>query len=154
MHPIHAGKQMGAGAVLCCVVAIGLLIVLIVAQVSGWWLLPMFALTEVVVYRAFSSNVRQRRRDLALLRCFGASRAQVFNGVLTEAAWVGVLGALAGFFGVLILLDILDFNLAVFAAVVGATGAVLAALVPAFRASRIPPSGPSERPPRRLSTVA
>jgi ABC-type lipoprotein release transport system permease subunit len=146
MHPIHAGKQLGAGAVFCCVAAIGLLILLIVAQASGWWLLPMFALTEVVVYKAFSANVRQRRRDVALLRCFGASRAQVFNGVLTEAAWIGVLGAVAGLFSVLVLLDILHFNLAVFAAFVGTTGAVLAALVPAFRASRIPPSGPSQRP--------
>nr|CEL17010.1 putative ABC transporter integral membrane protein [Kibdelosporangium sp. MJ126-NF4] len=131
------------GALLCCAVAIGVFILLVVARASGWWLLPMFVVTEALVYKAFSVTVRRRRRDVALLRCFGASRAQVFNGVLTEAAWVGVFGAVVGLLSVLILLERLDFDLTVFAALVGSAGAVLAALVPAIRASRIPPSGPA-----------
>ncbi|RSM58471.1 hypothetical protein DMH04_56125 [Kibdelosporangium aridum] len=143
VHPIHAGRRMGKGLGLSCIMAIGLLILMIVGKVPGWGLVPMFVLTETVVYKAFAATVRKRRRDVALLRCFGASRAQVFNGVLAEAAWIGLFGALVGQLCMLLLLDILQFDIAVFAVLVGTVGALLAALVPAFRASRIPPSGPS-----------
>lgn len=143
VHPIHAGRRMGVGAVSCCVGAIGLLILLIFLEVPVWGLLIMFGLAEAVVYKAFAATVRRRRRDVALLRCFGASRMQVFNGVLTEAAWLGLFGGVAGLVSVLVLLDVMHFDIAVFSVFVGSAGAVLAALVPAFRASRIPPSGPS-----------
>lgn len=143
VHPIHAGRRMGKAVGLSCVVAIGLLILMIVGRVPGWGVVPMFLLTETLVYKAFSTTVRKRRQDVALLRCFGASRAQVFNGVLAEAAWIGLFGAVAGQCCTLLLLDIVQFELAVFALLVGIAGALLAALVPAIQASRIPPSGPS-----------
>ncbi|MFC5101835.1 FtsX-like permease family protein [Kibdelosporangium philippinense] len=134
---------MGAGAVLSCILAIATLILMTIGRVSAWALVPMIVLTECVVYKAFASTVRHRRRDVALLRCFGASRAQVFNGILAEAAWLGVIGAVAGLGGVLFLLNILRFETSVAALFIGAIGAVLAAVVPAIRASKIPPSGPS-----------
>ncbi|WP_168211533.1 FtsX-like permease family protein [Actinosynnema sp. ALI-1.44] len=133
---------MTAAALVCCALMIGAFILMIVAHAAAYWLLPMFAVTEFVVYKAFAVTVRRRRRDVALLRCFGASRSQVFNGVLTEAAWVGMAGAAVGLLSVFVFLDRLTFDLGVFAALVGGSGAVLAALVPAVRASRIPPSGP------------
>ncbi|ALG12760.1 FtsX-like permease family protein [Kibdelosporangium phytohabitans] len=143
-HPVHAGYRISVASLVCCAVVIGIFILMIVARAPAWWLLPMFVVTEVVVYKTFSVTVRRRRRDVALLRCFGASRAQVFNGVIAEAAWVGVTGAVVGLVSVFVLLERMNFDLGVFAALVGAVGAVLAALVPAIRASRIPPSGPSQ----------
>ncbi|MFC4565393.1 ABC transporter permease [Nocardiopsis mangrovi] len=67
--------------------------------------LLLFALISVVVasiviYNTFSILLAQRQRELALLRCVGASRGQVFRGVLLEALIVGLvasaLGVLAG----------------------------------------------------------
>lgn len=142
VHPIHAGPRMTFPALAGTLAAIALSIVLTVGQLSGWWVLGVFLLTEVAVYRSFSVLVRRRRRDLALLRCFGASRGQVFAGVLAEAAWVGLAGAVAGLgFGSLAL-DLSGFGVAIFAVVMGVGGAVIAAVIPAFRASRVPPGGP------------
>lgn len=55
----------------------------------------------LVIYNTFNILVAQRVRELALLRCIGASRGQVFGSVLLEALVVGaiasVIGLAAGF---------------------------------------------------------
>lgn len=139
VHPIHAGPRMTVPALTGTLAAIALSIVLTVAQFAGWWMLGIFLLTEVAVYQSFSVLVRRRRRDLALLRCFGASRAQVFAGVLIEAAWVGLFGALAGIACGSLIVGLYGFEAAIFAVIMGVGSAVVAALIPAVRASRIPP---------------
>jgi putative ABC transport system permease protein len=48
------------------------------------------------VVMALLISVLQRRRELGLLRAVGASQAQVLRSVLTEAALMGLLGALLG----------------------------------------------------------
>ncbi|MFC3995940.1 ABC transporter permease, partial [Nocardiopsis sediminis] len=67
--------------------------------------LLLFALISVlvasiVIYNTFAILLAQRQRELALLRCVGASRGQVFRSVLLEALIVGLvasaLGVLAG----------------------------------------------------------
>ncbi|WP_047869893.1 ABC transporter permease [Nocardiopsis sp. RV163] len=54
----------------------------------------------IVIYNTFAILIAQRQRELALLRCVGAKRGQVFRSVLTESAVVGLvssaLGVLAG----------------------------------------------------------
>ncbi|HZW11036.1 MAG TPA: FtsX-like permease family protein [Phycisphaerales bacterium] len=45
---------------------------------------------------ALYSSMEQRRRQIAVLRVLGASRARIFGLVLTESAALGLLGALAG----------------------------------------------------------
>jgi putative ABC transport system permease protein len=54
----------------------------------------------LVIYNTFTILVTQRARELALLRCVGATRRQVFAGVLTESLLAGVaasaVGVLAG----------------------------------------------------------
>ncbi|WP_329245569.1 ABC transporter permease [Actinoallomurus sp. NBC_01490] len=54
----------------------------------------------LVIYNTFNILIAQRTREMALLRCVGATRAQVFRGVLAEATIVGLaasaLGVLAG----------------------------------------------------------
>src|SRR5205085_10529440 len=54
----------------------------------------------IVIYNTFTILITQRGRELALLRCVGASRRQVFRGMLAESAVVGLvasaIGVLAG----------------------------------------------------------
>lgn len=139
MNPIHAGPRMTVLGFLSSVGTLAVFIVLAGAELKGWGVLGVLAGAELAVYQAFAVLVKRRRRDLALLRCFGASRGQVFAGVLTEAAWVGAAAAVAGLAAVFLLLDQARWPFAVIAGPIGIGGAVIAALVPAIRASRVPP---------------
>ncbi|MFC4147731.1 ABC transporter permease [Micromonospora mangrovi] len=110
-----------------------------------------------LILNTFSIIVAQRTRELALMRAIGASGRQIIGSVVLEAVMVGliasVLGLAAGI-GVGALLAYLFGKLAgglalsslgvPAAAVIGAFGVglvitVVAALLPALRASRIPP---------------
>jgi putative ABC transport system permease protein len=53
----------------------------------------------LVIANTFSILVAQRSRQLALLRCVGATRSQVFRTVLGEALLMGVVGGLVGVLG-------------------------------------------------------
>ncbi len=53
----------------------------------------------LVISNTFSILVAQRSRQLALLRCVGATRAQVFRTVLGEALLMGVIGGVVGVLG-------------------------------------------------------
>jgi putative ABC transport system permease protein len=110
-----------------------------------------------IIYNTFNILVAQRVREMALLRAVGASRRQVLGSVVLEAAVVGlVAGALGLVAGVAIaaglkaLFGAIGFDLPsgslvvtpttiVVAFVVGLVVSVLSALVPALRASRVPP---------------
>ncbi|MBV9381177.1 MAG: ABC transporter permease, partial [Streptosporangiaceae bacterium] len=50
----------------------------------------------IVIYNTFTILIAQRGRELALLRCVGASRRQVFGGMLIESAVVGLVASAAG----------------------------------------------------------
>lgn len=53
----------------------------------------------LVIANTFSILVAQRSRQLALLRCVGATRTQVFRTVIGEALLMGVVGGLVGVLG-------------------------------------------------------
>ena len=53
----------------------------------------------LVIANTFSILVAQRSRQLALLRCVGATRSQVFRTVVGEALLMGVVGGLVGVVG-------------------------------------------------------
>ncbi len=111
-----------------------------------------------LILNTFSIIVAQRTRELALMRAIGADRGQVIRSVLLEAVVIGLLASVIGLalgFGVGAGLAkvfssfagggglSLSLGLPV-AAVVSAFGVgigitVLAALIPAVRAARIPP---------------
>lgn len=110
----------------------------------------------LVVSNTFSVLVAQRTRELALLRCVGASRKQVRNSVMVEALVVGfvasVLGVLAATGTMALVLSLLrqnpDFAFATLAVppsaivaglLVGTLLTVLAALVPARAATAVAP---------------
>jgi putative ABC transport system permease protein len=111
-----------------------------------------------LILNTFSIIVAQRTKELALMRAIGASRRQMIGAVLTEASIIGLvasaLGLAAGVgagwglayvFGHIGGSDLPLASVGVpAAAVIGAFGVglvitLVAALLPALRASRIPP---------------
>ncbi|HEY0716622.1 MAG TPA: ABC transporter permease, partial [Streptosporangiaceae bacterium] len=50
----------------------------------------------IVIYNTQRIVVTQRGRELALLRCVGASRGQVFGGTLLESLLTGLVASAAG----------------------------------------------------------
>ncbi|WP_238013350.1 FtsX-like permease family protein [Dactylosporangium sp. AC04546] len=109
-----------------------------------------------LILNTFSIIVAQRTRELALMRALGGSRGQTLGSVLIEAIAIGliasVLGLAAGI-GVGVLLAWVFGNVSgvalagvgvpatavISAFVVGLLVTVVAAVLPALRASRIPP---------------
>ncbi|MEQ4718674.1 FtsX-like permease family protein [Nonomuraea sp. B19D2] len=112
----------------------------------------------LVIYNTFNILVAQRTREMALLRCIGATRGQVFGSILLESAVVGALASALGLvigYGLasltLAVLGALDAPLPTDAAVtltpatiaaglaVGMVVTVCAALLPARSATRVAP---------------
>jgi putative ABC transport system permease protein len=50
----------------------------------------------LVIYNTFNILVAQRARELALLRCVGATRKQVFGSILLESGVVGLISSVLG----------------------------------------------------------
>jgi putative ABC transport system permease protein len=111
-----------------------------------------------LIINTFSIIIAQRTRELALMRAMGASRRQVIGSVLLEAAVIGLLASIIGLgagIGVGVLLAKIfgsigggDLELAgigvpsaaiIGAFTVGILVTVIAAILPALRAARIPP---------------
>ena len=110
----------------------------------------------LVIFNTFSILVVQRTRQLALLRCVGATRAQVFRQVLAEAV---ILGLVASGIGVLVGVglgyglvrlnqaiqkqDTNSFAVSLMAIylplAIGFVVTVVAAVLPARRATRVAP---------------
>ncbi len=110
-----------------------------------------------VISNTFSILVAQRTRELALLRALGARKGQVLGSVLLEAAFVGAIAAVLGLFtGVGLAKGVtkafeaggadlpanhlsVTLSTVITAMVLGLGVTMIAALVPAFRATRVPP---------------
>jgi putative ABC transport system permease protein len=74
------------------------------AQIALFFLafaLVSLFVAALVIYNTFNILIAQRLREMALLRCLGATRSQIFRGVLGESLLVGlgasVLGVFASF---------------------------------------------------------
>ena len=104
-----------------------------------------------VISNTFTILVAQRTRELALLRAVGASRRQVLVSVLLEAVVIGLVAALLGLAAGVGLASlafsafdlpgslVLRTGTAVNAILIGTVITVVAAIVPAVRATRVPP---------------
>jgi putative ABC transport system permease protein len=111
-----------------------------------------------LIYNTFSIIIAQRTRELALLRCLGASRRQVMGSVLLESVIVAILASvvglglgvlianglralLSGFLGADLPSTSTQFQLrtVIVALLVGLVVTVLSALLPARKATRVPP---------------
>jgi putative ABC transport system permease protein len=125
-------------------------------------LLLVFAFIAVfvavfIIFNTFTVLVAQRTRELALMRALGGSRRQVLLAVVGEAAIVGFAAGVAGLFGGMLVAAGLraliqsfggglvtvglqvQLRTVIVSLVVGFFVTVAAAVVPALRASRIPP---------------
>ncbi|WP_367138095.1 MULTISPECIES: ABC transporter permease [Streptomyces] len=110
-----------------------------------------------LIVNTFSMLVAQRTREIGLMRAIGSSRRQILRSVLVEAVLLGVVGSVLGIGGGIALavglmelmgsmgmkLDLGELTIKAATPVVGlAIGVlvtVLAALLPAFKATRISP---------------
>lgn len=110
-----------------------------------------------IIQNTFRIVVAQRTRELALLRAIGATGRQIRTMVITEALFIGFVGSIAGIiFGFVMallirgLMNLLGFGVPpgalvllprtiIVAMLVGLTLTLLSSLLPARKASRIPP---------------
>ncbi len=129
-----------------------------------------------IIFNAFTMTVTQRRREFAMLRALGASRRQVLLSITGEALVMGVLASLVGLVvglgfaaGVNALMKALDVDIplsglvmeartVVVGLAVGISVTLLSALVPALRATRVPPIAALQEgatlPPSRVARFA
>jgi putative ABC transport system permease protein len=109
------------------------------------------------IYNTFSIIVAQRQRETALLRAVGASRGQVIGSLLVESVIIGVVASLIGFGAGILVAALLKSGLSalgidipaggvvilartlIVSLIVGVVITVVSAIMPAVRASRIPP---------------
>jgi putative ABC transport system permease protein len=110
-----------------------------------------------VISNTFAILVAQRTKELALLRALGAGRGQVLGSVLLEAAVVGAGAAVLGVLGGLGLAKgvtgvmsaagaalpnaklVVEPDSILLSLAIGVTVTMLASLLPAVRATRVPP---------------
>jgi putative ABC transport system permease protein len=125
-----------------------------------------------IIFNTFSITVAQRTREFGLLRTLGASRGQIMRSVVQEGLMLGVVGAVIGLLGGVLLAPALDGLFKAFGADlpdngtvleartvivslgVGIVITVLAGFFPALRATRVPPMAAMREgvviPPRPL----
>ena len=129
-------------------------IITIVLIVFGFVAILVGAFT---IFNTLSITVAQRSREFGLLRMVGASRRQVLSSVLVEALVIGVLASLIGLaagFGIAKGLDAVFTSMqidlpeagmvfatrtVIVAMAVGVLVTLAAGLLPAWRATRVPP---------------
>jgi putative ABC transport system permease protein len=110
-----------------------------------------------IIFNTFSITVAQRTRENALLRAIGSTRRQIFRSVLVEALFIGALASAIGVVvgvgvasGLKAMLSVLGFDLpsgtvvlsprtVIVAMTVGIVTTVVAAILPARKAGRVPP---------------
>ena len=106
-----------------------------------------------VIFNTLSITVAQRTREFATLRTLGASRKQVMRSVVVEGLVIGLLASVIGLFAGLGLAKLLTaiggdtpdagmvfaLRTVVVSLVVGTAITLLASVVPARRATRVPP---------------
>ncbi len=110
-----------------------------------------------VIFNSLSITIAQRTRELATLRTLGASRRQVRLSVIVEALVMGTIASIVGLFlglalatGLFKLFDAVGFTLPnsglvfstrtiIVALLLGILVTLIASILPAFKATRVPP---------------
>jgi putative ABC transport system permease protein len=110
-----------------------------------------------LIFNTFAIIVAQRTRELALLRCLGATRRQVLTSVLLESGIVGVLASLVGLaFGLVIAIGLrallkafgielpgtsvqVQARTVIVSLAVGVLVTLVSAVLPALKATRVAP---------------
>jgi putative ABC transport system permease protein len=111
----------------------------------------------LLIYNTFAMTVAERTHEIGLFRSLGATKRQVLSLVLAEAVFLGLIGTLLGVGGGLLLSiplvklmgDLIGLPLESFAippggliqaVAIGLITTLVAAFLPAWQASRIPPT--------------
>jgi putative ABC transport system permease protein len=149
---IKTGRQSAADEAAAINDAMGFLTPALLAFAAAALLVGAF-----IIFNTFSITIAERAREFALLRALGATRGQVLRAVVAEALLIGVVASLAGLAlglgfarGLGALFDAAGFGIPRAAADlaprtiavslgVGIGVTLLAALVPAIRATRVVP---------------
>lgn len=139
----------------------------------GFGLIAVFVSIFLII-NTFTIIVAQRQRELAVLRAMGAGRGQVVRSVLAEALIVGAIASIIGLglgllLGWVLSLAVGEFMFSggltvqfvvpptvVWSLVVGIGVTVLSALLPAVKASGVPPVAAMREavnPPKPLRTI-
>jgi putative ABC transport system permease protein len=110
-----------------------------------------------IIFNAFSITVTQRRREFAMLRALGAGRGQILRSVVIEALTLGVAASVLGIgagigvaWGINALFEAMGADIPIsgiilaprtiaIALLVGVGVTLFSSLVPALRATRVPP---------------
>jgi putative ABC transport system permease protein len=110
-----------------------------------------------LIFNTFSITVAQRVTEFGMLRTLGASRRQILTAVVVEAVAIGLLGAIVGIAGGLLIALLLNALLEAFGVDLPTTGlvietrtviaslligvvvTVLSSMIPALRSTRVPP---------------
>ncbi|WP_426512734.1 ABC transporter permease [Dactylosporangium sp. McL0621] len=155
-YPVRTGRQLGRVAAAAFASSLGLYNDILL----GFAGVALFV-GSFLILNTFAILVAQRTRELALLRSLGASRGQIVGSVLAEAGVVGLVSSAVGLgagiaAGALLAFGAVHFrgtagsgldvtgvavpaDAVVAAFGVGLTVTVVAALIPALRATRVPP---------------
>jgi len=111
----------------------------------------------LLIYNTFQMTVAERTREIGMLRSLGASKGQILRLVLSEAAFLGLIGTLLGIavglflsiplvklmssmFGIPLESFVVPTDGVVQAVIVGLTITLIASFLPAWQASRISPT--------------
>ncbi|HET7445909.1 MAG TPA: FtsX-like permease family protein, partial [Solirubrobacterales bacterium] len=110
-----------------------------------------------LIFNTFSITVAQRVSEFGMLRTLGASRGQILRSVLVEGVAIGLIGALLGIIGgflIALVLNalfkaigidlpttglVLESRTVIVSLLIGVVVTFVASLVPALRATRVPP---------------
>jgi putative ABC transport system permease protein len=110
-----------------------------------------------LIFNTFSITVAQRVTEFGMLRTLGASRRQILSSVLIEALAIGLLGAVVGIAGgllIALLLDalfeaigidlpttglVVESRTVIVSLLVGVVVTFVSSLIPALRSTRVPP---------------
>ena len=110
-----------------------------------------------LIFNTFSITVAQRVTEFGMLRTLGASRRQILSSVLIEAVAIGLLGAVVGIAGGLLIalllnalfeaigIDlpttglVMESRTIVVSLLVGVVVTFVSSLIPALRSTRVPP---------------
>lgn len=120
-----------------------------------------------LIYNTVTFNVVQRRPTLGIMRSLGATRRQIFASIIGESLALGVVGTLAGlglgiifgraavglvaqtvsnlYFTVNVQSIAVDAATLLKGAAVGVLASIIAAVIPAYDATRTPPAGTLRR---------
>ncbi len=119
------------------------------AMLSGFFGVLAALLVVVGLYGVLSYFITQRRNEIGIRIALGARRGQVIGLVMRDTAWMLVIGVVlgtglalvAGRAATTMLFGLKPYDVAtlVFAILLLAVIAVLASLLPAFKASRLNP---------------